>query len=351
MELGSPSGDADLSRADLAGVAERIGRWLEDVPDSPLYRSLSRGVMGDDDLLRIVGRIPNIPPMNLLFGAVKFLVREDDVLAAWYPHLGGAARAPDDDAFEAFRSFVLDRADEVATICRERRTQTNEVARSAVILPWLAREARRWGQAPHAVDIGASAGLNLCLENFEYRYGDHVVGEGPVVIECENRGKFELPDRLPRFASRTGLDLNPIDITDPAETAWLEALVWPEHVDRLARLRAAIEVRKDADVTMVAGDATETLLTVERSLPPGPLLAWHTVAVYQFSPDRREALDVAFAEIATRREVARVGLEPRANQTGHWVSVGLTVETALIVAHAHSHGRWIDRPTRVEHPV
>ncbi len=348
MGLGSPAGDADLSRADLAGVTERVRRWLEDVPDSPLYRRLSLGVIDDDDLLRVVGRIPNIPPMNMLFGAVKFLVHENDALAAWYPHLAGVARTPDDDAFEAFRSFVLERASEVATICRERRTQTNEPARSAVILPWLAAETERWGQTPHAVDIGASAGLNLCLENFEYRYGDHVVGESPVVIECENRGRFPLPDRLPRFASRTGLDLSPIDITDPVETAWLEALVWPEHVDRLARLRAAMEVRRSADVTMVSGDAAETLLQVERSLPPGPLLAWHTVAVYQFSGDGREALDAAFAEIATRREVTRVSLEPLRNQTGHWVSVGLTAGTAPIVAHAHSHGRWIDRPSPTE---
>lgn len=336
--------DAILTSADLAGVAQNVERWLEFVPDSPLYRSLSRGVMGDDDLLRIVGRIPNVPPMNLLFGAIKFLLREDDALAAWYPHLAGAARTPDDDAFSAFRSFVLDHADEVATIGRERRTQTNEVARSAVILPWLADAAERWGEAPHAVDIGASAGLNLCLESFEFRYGDHVVGSSPAVIECENRGRFTLPDRVPRFASRTGLDLRPVDITDPTEAAWLEALVWPEHVDRLSRLRAAIQVRKKADVTMVAGDATETLLAVERSLPPGPLLAWHTVAVYQFSADRREALDAAFAEIATRRQVARVSLEPLPNQTGQWVSVGLGPGAAPIVAHAHSHGRWIDRP-------
>lgn len=351
MGLESPAGDDALGRGDLADVAENVRRWLAFVPDSPLYRSLSHGVMGDDDLLRIVGRIPNVPPMNLLFGAVKFLVREDDALAAWYPHLAGAARPPDDEAYGAFRSFVLDRAEEVATIGRERRTQTNEVARSAVVLPWLADAARGWGQAPHALDIGASAGLNLCIESFEYRYGDHVVGESPVVIECENRGMFEVPDRLPRFASRTGLDLSPVDVADPAETAWLEALVWPEHVGRLARLRAAIEVRRNADVTMVAGDATETLLEVERSLPPGPLLAWHTVAVYQFSADQREALDAAFAEIATRREVVRVGLEPLPNQTGHWVSVGLASGAARIVAHAHSHGRWIDLPSRDEDPL
>ena len=39
---------------------------------------------------------------------------------------------------------------------------------------------------------------------------------------------------------RAGLDLNPLDVTDPADVAWLEALIWPEHAHRRDRLRAAV---------------------------------------------------------------------------------------------------------------
>ena len=51
-----------------------------------------------------------------------------------------------------------------------------------------------------------------------------------------------VPARLPRVVWRAGLDLKPVDLSDPGEVGWLEALVWPEQVDRLARLRAAIKI-------------------------------------------------------------------------------------------------------------
>ncbi|HEX7589890.1 MAG TPA: DUF2332 family protein, partial [Demequinaceae bacterium] len=149
---------------------------------------------------------------------------------------------------------------------------------------------------------------------------------------------------LPRFASRTGLDLHPIDVDDPDQVAWLKALVWPEHTDRFALLEAALDVRRTTDITMIAGDAVETLVALEESLPPGPLLAWHTVALYQFSDDQRRRLDSAFAMIAERRAVARVGLEGIPNLPGHWVRVGVEQEGAPIVAHAQGHGRWVDLP-------
>lgn len=41
------------------------------------------------------------------------------------------------------------------------------------------------------------------------------------------------------MAWRAGLGLNPLDVTEPADVAWLEALVWPEHHHRRDRLRAA----------------------------------------------------------------------------------------------------------------
>ncbi len=301
--------------------------------------------MADDpDLLGVVAAIPGVPPMNILFGAVKYLLRADDALAAWYPHLADAARAPDDDAFAAFRAFVLDRRDEVGAIALARRTQTNEVARCAAILPWVAEVVAAWGEPPHAVDIGASAGLNLCLPDYEYLYGDRVIGRSPVVIPCENRGGFPLPRDLPAFASRTGLDVDPVDVDDDDAVAWLEALVWPEHEDRLERLRAAIGIRREREVAMVAGDAVETLLAVERALPPGPLLAWHTITIYQFSAEQRAALSSAFADIATRRPIARIGLEGVPGTTGYAVRVGLDHDASPIVARAQAHGRWIDRP-------
>lgn len=334
----------DSTRLDLDAVASAVRTWVDHVPDSPLYSRLALGVSEDRDLLRVVARIDNVPPMNILLGAVKYLLSPADALAAWYPHLTSSPREADDAAVAALREFVLEHTDEIAQIGRTRRTQTNEIGRCSVILPWLVESAAGWEQPAHAVDIGASAGLNLMLDMFAYRYGDHSIGSGPVVLECDNRGGFDLPTALPRLATRTGLDLEPVDATDPDSARWLAALIWPEHTARLARLDAAIELRKDADITMVPGDAVTTLAELDAGLPEGPMLVWHTIALYQFSAEQRAALDDVITDIATRRPVARVGLEPTPDGPYPQVRVGLSFDRAAPVAVAHPHGSWLARP-------
>jgi hypothetical protein len=351
-------------RHDPDQVAAAVRDWIAFVPDSPLYRHLAFATADDPDLLAIVARVENVPPMNIFLGAVKYLLEPHHELAAWYPHLTATPLEPSADATHAFRAFVLDHRDQIEHIGATRRTQTNEVGRSALIMPWLAQAATIWKAPVHAVDLGASAGLNLCLDRFEYHYSDgasgsdessgHVdapghggtLGHGDVKLACENRGGFDLPRTLPSFASRTGIDLHPVDATDPDQARWLAALVWPEHTERLARLEAAISLRARTDITMVQGDAAQVLLDLDAMLPAGPMLVWHTIAVYQFSPVQRAALDAACEEIATRRHIARVGLEPTAGGPHPEVRVGLNFDTAPTVAVAHSHGNWLDRPDR-----
>ena len=66
-------------------------------------------------MLELIARIDNVPPMNLLFGAVKMALTPADAVAAWYPHLAGAGvRQPDDEAYAAFRAFALEHAHSLA---------------------------------------------------------------------------------------------------------------------------------------------------------------------------------------------------------------------------------------------
>ncbi len=74
------------------------------------------------------------------------------------------------------------------------------------------------------------------------------------------------------------------------------------------------------------------------------MLVWHTIALYQFSQQQRADLDAALTEIAGRRDVERVGLEPTDPGAHPEVRVGLSFDRALTVAVAHSHGYWIDVP-------
>ncbi|WP_291382045.1 DUF2332 domain-containing protein [Demequina sp.] len=345
--MDSPAWRAD-NRADLDQVARSVTTWIESALDSPLYAFLASRISQDPQMLALVGAIDNAPPLNLLFAGVQLRLNTADPLAAWYPHLAGAdARPPDADAYAAFSAYALDHAAELIEMGSTRRTQTNEVGRSAAILPWLVEAADAWGAPVHLVDIGASAGLNLCLDRFDYDYGDKTVSAiNPsatrLTLQCENRGGFALPDSAPAIATRTGLDLAPIDAMDADATAWLEALVWPEHTDRLERLRAALAIRRDTDVRMVAGDAAVSLLETEANLPPGPMLVFHTVMAYQLAATQRDAIDASLAEVATRRPVARVAMEPVRGAGYLYLYTGLSYATAQVRAGAHAHGRWID---------
>ena len=64
----------------------------------------------------------------------------------------------------------------------------------------------------------------------------------PPVFSCVVNATTPVPTAPPRVTWRAGLDLDPVDISDPNQAAWLEALVWPEQSDRLAKLRIAMRI-------------------------------------------------------------------------------------------------------------
>jgi hypothetical protein len=80
-----------------------------------------------------------------------------------------------------------------------------------------------------------------------------VLGAGVPVLGCAATG-IAPPAHLAEVVWRAGLDLNPLDLTNPADVAWLEALIRPEHTHRRARLRAAGAGRRDAGGVPHLGD-------------------------------------------------------------------------------------------------
>lgn len=74
------------------------------------------------------------------------------------------------------RQLVRDRGGELAEVMRERRTQTNEAARCACLLPALAALP----QPLALLEVGASAGLTLLPDLYSYDYdGRRVTGRDP----------------------------------------------------------------------------------------------------------------------------------------------------------------------------
>jgi hypothetical protein len=112
----------------------------------------------------------------------------------------------------------------------------------------------------------------------------------PPVFPCTIDAATPIPARLPRVVWRAGLDLNPVNLLDPREVSWLEALVWPEQTDRLARLRAAIKIASEQNPRLVKGDLRTELAALAREAPKDvTLIIFHTAVLpYVSSAAERE---------------------------------------------------------------
>ena len=247
--------------------AVRLATWVEEsLADSPLYLRLGREVVADPHLLDLATKAPPGQPGVLpLFAAAHFLLLggADHPLAAYYPSLGGGC-APDDETGAVFADFCRRNRAELIHLMKTRRVQTNEVARAAVLMLGLGVVAARNEQPLAVIEIGASAGLLLRWDRYHHDFGPAgEVGDpaSPVRIECAPRGPTPppVPGDMPRTIRRLGIDLHPVDLSDPVAAMWLEALVWPDQELRRTRLLAAIEVARSHPVDLVTGDAVAEL--------------------------------------------------------------------------------------------
>jgi len=99
------------------------------------------------------------------------------------------------------------------------------------------------------------------------------------------------------------VDVHPLDPTDGADARWLRALVWPEHVDRRRVLDDALAVAREHPPAVVEGDAVTDLGAVADRLPAdAPLVVFHSLVLYQFDADARQAFYDALAAVAADRD-------------------------------------------------
>lgn len=266
--------------SDVAAEFEWYADWASDA--SPLYERLARSVTDDPELLDIAaGAREGQPAPQLLLAAVHALLLAgcDHRLAAYYPTCADDPRPPDADLEAAFREFCLANEAAPRETVANRRVQTNEVGRAAVLLPAFERVARATGSDRFAtVEIGASAGLNLYWDRFRYGYegyGTYGDPRSPVGIETAVRGSRDppLPERLPEVVARVGIDLEPLDVTDHDDAGWLRALVVPDQTRRPPRGRDGLRLQYADPLPVRRGGNRETpepALGV-RTRPRGPL--------------------------------------------------------------------------------
>jgi hypothetical protein len=251
---------------------------------SPLYAELTAGVADDSAMLEFLAQQPPAKRQpNLLLAAVRYLY----------------GTQPD---YKSFRTAVLDDQDAVAAVLENRRTQTNEPARCAALLPSLAKLP----QPLALIEVGAAGGLCLLPDRYGYRYDGRHVGSSALMFDCEPHGDVPVPSALPEVVWRAGIDLNPIDLNDDDAVRWLEALVWPDQPERAARLRQAIAIARRDPPRVIAGDLLDHLEQLASEAPPDATLVVFHTAVLAYLDDKQRH------EFA--RQVRRLDAEWLANE-------------------------------------
>jgi hypothetical protein len=310
----------------VTAVAEtyRAFARLEARGRSAAYETLAEAVAGDAAL---VGFVASLPPEkrqpNLLFAAARYL-------------LG----AP--PAIGPLRELASQSRAELTQLILTRRTQTNEPARCAVLLPALARLP----QPLALIEAGASAGLNLLVDRYSYDYAGHrLAGLDPdaPVLRCEPRGPVPLPARIPAISWRAGLDLNPLDVTREDDVRWLSCLVWPGEGDRAQRLAAAIaSARRDPPAVHRGDMLTDLPALAARAPADATLVIYHTSALWYVRAEQREQFAGTVRGLgATWLSSEPPGVVPGTDGPARDGQTCVLARDGRCIALTESHGTWL----------
>ena len=268
-------------------------------------------------------------------------------LAARYPTAGGGG--PPEEAWPAFRS-TLERHGEILRELVARTCQTNEVGRSAALLPGFLLIARTTGLPLRLLEIGASAGLNLRWDR--YRYEGAGVAWGDRSSSVRLTGAFAEPapplEGAVEVVERRGCDPNPLEPSSPEDRLTLMASIWADHLDRFRLLEAALELAPSVRASVDRSSAEAWLPSTLG--PPADQMAtvvFHSVVMQYLDPAEREAVRLLLGEAGARATAANPMAWLRLEPEGEWRrerphAVRLTMwpggnEEKL--AECHPHGR------------
>lgn len=229
--------------------------------------------------------------------------------------------------------------------------QTNEAGRSASFIAALHWLSARVGPRFALFEIGSSAGVNAMIDRYHYDLGGIVSGpeESPMGIAPEWRGAPP-PDDPVEIVSIRGCDQAPVDLTDPEAALCLKSYVWPEALGRMQRIDAAIQLASEQKPDVVKQDAADFVdeFLAEPSQPGVTRALIHSI-VWQYIPDDRqdrisEAMERAGRNATQDSPLAWIALETNRKTFRHELRVRYWPggEDAVMLAHAHPHGEWVE---------
>jgi hypothetical protein len=329
--LGSP-----FTGALCALLAERLdrttgfGRRILDWPGNPHADALALRACG---ALNALARSGREPALRAVYPPCEF-----DAQRVWSAITDALVRE------DAFLTAFLDSP-----------PQTNEVARSSMILGGALRVAERVRMPLALYEIGASAGLNLGFDRYRYELGGGLTwgpADAPLTIRSEWRGA-SMPLGAPlRVLARQGCDKRPLDPANPSDANLLLAYIWPDQFHRVERTEAALRLAAAEGRKVEQVDAADW---VERELAesqqPGTCrLLYHTIVWQYLVPDAQARITAALGRAAAgataERPLAYLAVETDNDPDGANTGAPMTLTTwpggdVEDLGRGDYHGRWV----------
>ncbi|WP_238367431.1 DUF2332 domain-containing protein [Mesobacterium pallidum] len=313
----------------LTGLADH---WSDDLPLAARFEAWPGeiGASGHSLPLRLAGGLHAL----VLTGA-------DPELAAVYP-----PNTADDERLTTAALLALHRHAAFLDDWVGSPPQTNEIRRCAALLPAASWLSARFGLPLRLSEMGASGGLNLMFDRYAMTTGQTTLGAADPVLTLTPDWRGAEPPAAPITVSeRRGVDLNPLDPHDPENALRLQAYLWPDQPERLARTRAAIAAH---DAPLDRGDAAAWL--DQRLAQPwdGACHMVFSTIAFQYFPDATKAritaaMQAAGAQASDTAPLAWVAMEPDDVTPGAALTLRLWPgDHAIPLGRADFHGRWID---------
>jgi hypothetical protein len=350
--------------AGAASLARRFRRHADSLVRngrSPLYARMMHA--GADDLeaggvvAELFAGVPvprgSLPQLRLLAALHRLaLADEAPELASFYPSAGGGL--PGEHVWPAALATIAEHFDWIKARLW-RTVQTNEPGRSAVLFAALLWLTERYGRPIRLLELGASAGLNLLTDRYCYVDGERELGRPSSPLRFVRPWDPPPAIDLAKAASaltisaRQGCDVAPLDASSPDARLTLLSYVWPDELERIDRVKAALQIAAGQPSMVTARAAADWLpdaLAQRRNQELA--VVWHSLFRQYLAPGEWDVLQDAFGQAAgagPNRHIVWLSMEPSGERVA---GVELTARTtpdapARLLARCDDHGppvRW-----------
>ena len=254
------------------------------------------------------------------------------------------------DDFDGAIGATLAAEDDFIAASMLHTPQPNEVGRSGAIAAALMVVRETFGLPFELLEIGASCGLNLNLGHYAYELGTTLAGVtgSPVQVIPAWRGASPALYPLEIIAAR-GVDLNPLQASDPATWERLLSYVWADQPQRARRLEQALLIAQRYPPLIDQGDAVPWLAAQLGSEQQENVcrVVFHSMVLQYLSESDRHAIVAMIRQAGTRASIRK----PLAHISLEWTPTRDPVQLRLtswpggktgLLATCHAYGDWID---------